>query len=75
MYRKLCKASLYFNSLFKYIQVAAWALWFLKTSLNQVWSDSAIVPTANLSGSDTEHLMAVETSRPKGAILDMWDTS
>ena len=26
---------------------------------------------AELSGNDTEHLMVVETSPPKGAILDM----
>ena len=28
-----------------------------------------------LSGKDTEHLMKVETSFPKGAILDMQDAS
>ena len=30
---------------------------------------------AELSGGDTEHLMAVETSFPKAAILDMRDAS
>ena len=64
----------YFSCLFKYTQIAVWVLWFLKTSLNQVWSDFSIVPTANLIV-DTEHLMAVETSLPKGAILDMQDAS
>ena len=42
------KKAHYFTCLFKYTQIAAWVLWFLKTSLNQVWSGSAIVPTANL---------------------------
>ena len=28
-----------------------------------------------MSGGDTEHLVAVQTSFPKGAILDIWDTS
>ena len=40
-------------------------------SFKQVWSGSAIVPTASLiAGDDTEHLMAVETLFSKGAILD-----
>ena len=30
---------------------------------------------SHLSGSDSKHLMAVETSLPKGAILDMQDAS
>ena len=39
-------------------------------SLNQVWSGSAIAPTPSLIVlSDTEHLMAVQTSFPKAAIL------
>ena len=32
----------------KYTQVAVWALWFLKTSFNQVWIGSPFVPTAGL---------------------------
>ena len=39
-------------------------------SFKQVWSGSAIVPTASLIAGDTEHLMAVETLFSKGAILD-----
>ena len=38
---------------------------------NQVWSGFAILS----SGSDTDNLMAVETSLSKVAILDMWDAS
>ena len=66
----------YFKCLFKYSQIAVWVLWFLKMSLNQVWSDSAIVPTANLivwqwyrtfNGSGTP--------LHKGAILDMQNAS
>ena len=37
--------------------------------------DSAIVPTASIIVCDTEHLMAVVASLPKGAILGMRDVS
>ena len=48
MYRKLCKATLWSITFFKYTQIVAWMLWFLKTLFNQVWSDSAIVLTVAL---------------------------
>ena len=65
IYSKLCEASL-----FKGIQITVWVLKFLKTSLkygvdNQAW----------LSVGDAENLLAVETSFPNGAIIDMQGTS
>ena len=60
----------------KYTQIAVWVPRFHTTSFNQVWSSYVIVPTSFwLSDGDTEHLIAVETSFSKGAILDMQDAS
>ena len=41
-------------------------------SFNQVWSGFVIASTTGLI---VEHLMAVETSFPRGVLLDMQDTS
>ena len=60
----------------KYTQIAVWVPRFHTTSFNQVWSSYVIVPTSFLlSDGDTEHLIVVETSFSKGAILDMQDAS
>ena len=53
----------YFKCPLKYTQIAVWVLrfWVLKTSFNKGSNGSVTVPTANFSGSNTEHLMAAET--------------
>ena len=42
---------------------------FLKTSFDQVWCGFAFVPVASIIGGNLEHLMAMKTPFPKGAIL------
>ena len=74
MYSKLCEASLWPITLTSF-QIHPNSR-FLQMSFNPVWSTSVIAPTAVIqSGGDTERLMAVQNSFPKGAILDSRDAS
>ena len=64
--------------LIKNTQIAVWSLWFLKPSLDQLWIESAIVPTASWivwQWYRIFNITAVETSLPKGAIRNMGDAS
>ena len=62
----------YFNCLFKYTQTAD----FYRCLLIKYGVPlSLLLLQAWLSGIDTEHLMAVQTSFLKGVILDIWDAS
>ena len=62
----------YFNWLFKYTKIED----FQRRLINKCGvAPSLLLQQAYLSGGDTGHFMAVETSFPKGAILDRRDAS
>ena len=64
------------NCLFKYTQIVVWALLFLKIFLIKYGVTlPLLLLQAELSGSDTEHLMAAEAILPKGAMLIIWNSA
>ena len=62
----------YLNCLFKYTQIADFHLYLL---IKHEVAPPLLLLQAELSGGDREHLMTVESSFPKGAILIMRDAS